>query len=278
VSDGWADVQVSSAEYDCSLEGAYQFWPDGQGEQGALGSVFWNNYQGGYWDTSVLPHGGAWFGFAAPTQYSYADLYGGVMESCESGFTPSFGALAWEDVGGQATLVSSEGTLQLDWDSAQGQWRGDGESGDIVAGAVYQLEPIAGAEPDWPDFGVASFARMPSSFSITNPSVNGAELDFIVDDTLALEWDASQPADYVVIEVRRVVSGVTAETIRCLVEDDGAFSVAPGNFDGWDWWEQYLVFDVGRVRESASVLPHNRSRSGVVGVYWTSGAVWTFLG
>ena len=66
------------------------------------------------------------------------------------------------------------------------------------------------------------------------------------------------------------------EEVRCLLVDDGKHTVEGEVWNDWEYFaEQYLVIELGRVRESRAILPYDQSHSGVVGVHWTYGAVFT---
>jgi hypothetical protein len=270
--EGSFSVSLESVHYECSTDDAYHYWLDGNGRQGAFGSLNWYSFQGGYWADGT-PYGTGSFGFVRPTDFIFAEMYSPVIDTCESEYLPNHG-LEYYNIGGMANLATSAKTVTFEWDSGENYYETKLESGDLTTQTEYQLEPIKGYPP-WPEFGVGGFVSTPAAFSITSPGVGGSAMPVWWSTTMDLEWDSSLPGDYVVLEIHRVVSEVDVETVTCVMVDDGVFTIPLDAFYDWQYGDQYLLLYLGRVRQSTVLLPHNQARSGVAGVYWTVGAVWT---
>ena len=138
---------------------------------------------------------------------------------------------------------------------------------------TYSMDPIAGWPP-WPTFGIADLLRTPAPFQVTKPALDGA-IPPTIPSTFEIQWTTGEAGDFVALRMFRYGDNGSAtvlkEEVRCLVADDGSFTV-PASV--WTDWETFYEIDVyvGRVLTTEeSILPHNNSKSGLAGVYWVVG-------
>jgi hypothetical protein len=122
---------------------------------------------------------------------------------------------------------------------------------------------------------VSGFIETPSAISITKPEVDDDFLNIVSGSSLVLKWSGSMDGDYVVARIWRMVDENLEEEVRCLLHDDGSHTIDFSVWSGWSFSNQYLSIEIGRVRRSRAILPYDMSQSGVVGIHWTHGAVWT---
>lgn len=272
--EGLTPIIVETTDELCIVDDEFRLFEDGQGLVGAYGVFEWHDFQGGYWvDGDSV--GGAEFSFIHPIEVNYADNWGEALDECVSNFSPSqVPKLTKYQPEGPAQLNGPNSTLAFGWEVKRSQYEGNLAPGDFESSATYSLQPIF-SDSDWPRVEIQGFIETPSPISISKPVVDEESLNYITGTSLTLKWDGSLNGDYVIARIWRVVNENSQEEVRCLLNDDGAHTINASVWSDWSFQNQYLAIELGRVKVSRAILPYDLSESGVVGIHWTHGAVWT---
>jgi hypothetical protein len=272
--EGTTPITVETTEEHCTVEDKFRLFEDGHGLVGAYGVFEWHDFQGGYWvDGDSV--GSAEFSFIHPVEIHYADNWGETLDECVSNFSPSqVPKLTKYQPEGPAQLNGPNSTLAFGWEVKRNQYEGNLASGDFQSDGSYSLQPIF-SDADWPRVEIPGFIETPSPIAITKPIVDDEFLNYISSTSVVLKWDGTLNGDYVIARIWRVVNDNTQEEVRCLLSDDGSHSIDASVWSDWSFQNQYIAIELGRVRVSRAVLPYDLSESGVVGIHWTHGAVWT---
>jgi hypothetical protein len=264
----------------------YQYWPDGTGLYGALGEISYYEYEGGYWNQQhAAPQptafGQAWFSVPTSTPYWEAN-YTGAMNTCTLNYPPVVtkytpGAPEIDLVSGAAT-ISLPIDANLDW-----YYISDAidPAADIVQGGYYDLEPMVGAAPDWPQFTVTDLLQMPlDAPDVTLPNLSALGFPAVAEASFVIDWDDPHVGGEVYVTATRfqAVAGVyeqvqPLEAVSCVATDDGSFKIPDKIFPSWDAAKDGFLLMVGRAAELKTVLPYDNSQSGVVGIKWDVGFV-----
>jgi hypothetical protein len=282
-TEGPVDVTVSSGGGSATAEDGFWLWEDGQGEYGTVGALFWTDYVGDLARLGYVDAGTAWFQLVRPTEDGYDAIYGTGLDRCTiTDLEPDH-----EPYDLQAMDVqlqgSGAGTFSLPYDP-EGDWYVSelGQSA-FVSGVEYRLLPPDGDAP-WPAFGIDPIATTPGAFTVSAPDFEVVRLDGSrgqgVTRSFTLAWSTQQTGDYLTVTlVRWGPAGtfdpdpVALEQARCLLEDDGSFTVPSNLFSGWSAFYPIDLY-IGRTLETGTQLPHNRADNGVVGQYRVAGTVW----
>ena len=267
--EGLKSIEVIFGETSCSVEGGFAYFKDGEGKQGSIGAFYWMVPQGTYWGDDTA-WGEAYFAFIEPSDVSYREFWGPSLDWCANDYVP---ATELEPMNSpeQARLQNGAAIIDMTFDDQELEYQAVLEDGDFLHQSSYDLMPTE--VQGWPAFEVEQFIRTPPSIRIISPDMDGEQMAVVYETDLTLYWNNPGSGDFVVVQLNLYgFDGKYLERVRCLLTDDGTHTV-PRSI--WDAWEDYgyIVLNLGRVRESEAVLPFNRSRSGVVGVSFTAGAV-----
>jgi len=279
---GKVDVDVQWGAHAGSAPQAFEYFTDGTGTFGAIGTVNWIDLVG-FLDFAYEDGGSAWVNLTERSTYDYQAFYGASLDTCASGW--SFPGNVVEVAHANEVHLSRDGGsgLLLPWDSVEDAYFSDlvsegTGSNAWISNGVLDLEPLD--VPDFPAISAKAFVRTPSAFAVfvTCDTCSSAPLDdptwvgpTAYQDDFQVEWTTSAPGDYVLIRVDRYGDNdEVVEQVRCLVHDDGAFTIPAAT---WQASTGVTSIDlwVGRARASTAVLPHDNSKSGVAGVYWIVG-------
>jgi hypothetical protein len=274
---GEVAVEVRSAAGTVVADAAIRYWEDGGGRAAAAGEVNWNHYQGDYWEASAVDYGTAWVQFVHPASIAYADLWGGLLDSCQTDVTHTFDVETY-DAGTTIALEPPTGApIELTWNPTDLEFQADLLDGQWAPDTAYELS-MGGAAP-FPALDVDDFLVTPDNVRITSPNVDGT-IPGVIGPSFSLEWSGPFTGDYAVARLIRYDEyGVPQDVVRCMLTDDGSFDVPAGVWDDWPlpYFDpsQQVTIIVGRVHVSQATLPHNGGRVEVAGVRYAIGAVFT---
>jgi hypothetical protein len=275
-AEGPADVLVESGGGEGRLDDGFTYFADGTGLAGIAGAISWVDIVGNYWETED-PAG---FGAASitllawPTEFSYWEFYSDRLDSCQAGgWTTDKEVYAYDGSAVRtARLVTNSGTrVDLQWSNTYYSWSNH-ELASNEFGTSWDLDAM---QPDGlPEFSVEDLARAGSSFSVSQPRIDGPQAPE-VSRSLNVTWSGSG-GDFVILYLaRRDSSGRTAEEeVFCIANDDGTFQVPSSAWTAWPTGRQ-LDIQVGRANRGAGTLPYNGARSEVYGIRWIYGAGFT---
>lgn len=295
-SPGLVDVEVQWGAKTGSMSDAFQYFPDGSGRVGAIGAVAWFHIVGDFLQTGNTDQGYAWVNFTDPMDYDYTAFYGTGLDTCTSAY--SFpGTISEVTDATQIQLSREQGDgLNLAWNSDYDAFDSDLSSEGTLgvnawaSHATYDLDALVGVT-SYPAITVKSFVQTPGPFDVSVMTPNPNPLDptpyveqsldsslppAVDQSNLQILWDQTDPGDYVLLRLDMYADSGSvdpSEEVRCLVRDDGSFTVpgsvwtsSPPSFSELDIW-------VGRAKASGALLPQDASVVGVAGVYWVVGAL-----
>ncbi len=281
---GWVPVKVTGPDgAEIRLKRAYQFWEDGNGLTGLWGELYRLDFLGAYWTppgTQVGPYtpppqAQARLVFLNPADIAYQDVWSPYWDWCEIDYNPVLQATSI-DTGMEALTLTGDGgesiRLLPSTETINYFDRFDVEPLLFSPGVVYALQSGASTGA-WPAFGVDDLVTIPDRPEILSPALDDVAPPPITGD-LDLQWQVSPTSSYMTLIVSRTTSGgaQTAERATCLLNDDGQHTVPASLWSAWEPGE-FLMIQLGRVSLTDRTLPHNRSQSQLVGVYWTLGAM-----
>jgi hypothetical protein len=269
------EVSTDAGTADGTLE--FQFFQDGAGKIGAIGSIEWNDLRGTYWDAASVDVGVAQVMFTLPTDMGWPELiYSPVIEHCELNYVPADTVYVYDpglpsiDVTAGATVhtLPSDPTYPYVFFDA---------GIDVAEGWAYDLEPMSG-NATWPDFALSELTgELPSSLDITFPPLDGTTPARVARQ-FTLQWGPPFDGDGVLVWMVRqrfddtlpTPAWVDQEEVSCWLQDDGSFAL-PSLWTDWQTDDGILIY-VGRYHEPDNVvMPHNNATSAVIGSYWTVG-------
>ncbi|MEZ4238120.1 MAG: hypothetical protein R3F59_18630 [Myxococcota bacterium] len=253
----------------------FQYFEDGTGKYGALGTVDWYDYRGGYWDAATVDTGYAQVMLSVPTVNSYAQVsFAGVRDTCERDW--SLGVTTYIYDPGVGSITLRDGANQLVLPSVVDQpYIYYGTDLQVQPGNTYDLSPIT-ANPLWPDFGVPQISgTVPSAMVVTSPNIDNGSFP-TTPSSITVNWAGPYDGDAVLVRMQRMRwDGNTfqpLERVSCWLTDDGSHIVPASSWAAWDTSNDYVYMAVGRAYQPQNViLPHNNAQSDVMGVYWSIG-------
>jgi hypothetical protein len=207
-----------------------------------------------------------------PEAEPYPDRFAPGLDQCASGrFETTRGPTV--DLSGSSALLTSSGglALALSHDSELGMLDTEISSGELDAGATFDitLHQLWGL----PDVTLPAVAETPPPFAIATPDLDRSSPAWVEIDELAFTWTPGG-ADAIALYIARVDGddGTVSETLTCLATDDGAFTIPPSAWAGWEYRDDLYVY-VGDLRERTASVPLNNGTSSVVGISWVVGVL-----
>jgi hypothetical protein len=273
---GYVPIRVVTDTHSGRRDDAFQYWPDGQGRNGVLGGFHHYRYIGTYWEggTTPPPEASASLFFVEPSNFEYWRFYAPSIGSCASEYRTDADIFVYNPDITRFTLrrgTSSALNLFRNTQYAYLYETAGNVASQYANSATWTVESDGGV--DWPAFVLDGALSTPASFAITSPAISGSEIAR-VSRGFRITWGGSG-GDYVILRLLRFnTAGTLQEEVSCVVSDTGTFNVPSSAFTGWQANAQ-LTIVVGRVVTGAGTLPHNRSRSGMVGAQWLIGAAFT---
>jgi hypothetical protein len=271
-AQGLTSVRVTTDTHTARVDDAFRYWPDGQGLAGVIGELSHIRFVGTYWSPPA-PSAEANVMFIAPAPFNFWELWGSGMDSCSSTYTFSGGLSVFVPDVDRFTLrrgTSSAINLNRDPDPSYDYWfEADDPVGQYANNATYDLSSDGGNT--WPAFTLAGALRTPASFTVTEPAISGTTAP-TVPQNFRLSWSGSD-GDYMLARIIRYQAGAVAQTVDCVLTDDGTHQLNGSEFTGWNSGSQLLIM-VGRVRTGSGTLPYNRASTEMVGIQWIVGAGW----
>jgi len=282
--EGAATVVVASGGSDATATDAYWYWQDGQGRYGTVGAITWTDYVGDLARLGYVDGGVAWFNVIEPTTDGYGTFYGPGLDRCVRG-TPTPNHVPYDLASLDVQLDTNadvSGPLSLPYVSSEDAYITSLFAEDYTADADYQLLPFDDVAP-FPAFGIDPVAHTPIGLVLLEPNLETVQFAGVLGDLVGrgfnLRWSVATRGTYLTLRLVRFgpdpfgLGSTPVEEVRCLLQDDGAFSLPSDLFLGWDYFSP-LNLTLGRVITTETVLPTNRSRNGVVGQYRIAGTVW----
>lgn len=278
---GKADVDVIVSSEDgqiAVLEDAFRFYLDGEGEAGAVGSVEFYHHLGDYWgDGSDLAFAELSF-TSPPVDLSYWNFASASMENCEDDtydLSSAFGDIYVLDLETpEVALQVGTARYELAFDAEFSTYRNDAIDPEDLPDAELVLDVSAGgyyAE----DFSLSPVAALPASFEIRAPSMDTSAPPLLDQSSLNVRWDADTTHGDQVLVFAYLIDGVSEaplDSVFCVAEDDGLFTVPEAAWsDAWSSGD-YVILYIGRVVETVATLPYNNAESRISGIYWNIGA------
>jgi hypothetical protein len=266
--DGVVDLVVQRYEKAATID--FIYFADGAGLSGLSGTFQYFYLNGTYW-TDETPFTYMFLALTEPWNTPMEELFWGTtLDTCVAG---GQGVLLvdipW--VGSPPPDLRFRGSTSFDVPGDAdfpAMYRGEGA---FAAGT--SLSMLSNPAPGWPAFEVANLARIPASFTLTAPAMNGSSLGEVAQG-FTVTWTGGAPATYVGLNIRINDSDSEVDRVTCLVRDDGSFAVPSSAFTDWAPG-RILYLDVSRVDVSAAVLPYNGSTADVGGAYTIVGAAFT---
>ena len=274
---GDVDVVVASGGLTGVSAEGFRYWEDASDRFGGIGSLYWKNYVGGYWEQGTEDYGYSWFKITEPTDVGYREIWSDAdPDGCVSSAPVVLSDLSpLESGASEVTFRASVGTpFTLEYSSDEAYFFGALDGNQYQDGAWYDMDAIAGSAA-WPSVSIANVAQAPAAFTVTKPDVAHDELQPVDRFDFEIRW-SDAGGDYVIIDLARYSSSRSAvvEYVTCVVDDDGRFTVPYDAWNDWDALDDYIYISVGRALSNSAQFPFNNAYVGVVGVYWVQGAVY----
>ena len=267
-------VSVVTDTHGGKLKDAFDYYQDGTGLAGAIGSVFWYDYVGNYWKSTGGTSGYAELTFIVPTDFHYWEFYVPTMDTCQpydGSYTYSGEVLVYDlDVSALTIAPSSGSPTSMAWNESTLFFSTDPiASNQYTKNAWYDLQ--APGSGFLADMAVEDILRTSGNVTITQPAIQGNNPPNI-DRNQAFRWTAGD-ADWIVIYMLMIDASNTSieQGIICVVSDDGAFDVNTNEWSSWPTGRQVNILFTP-AREETTILPHNNSESRVAGMYQMVGA------
>ena len=267
-------VTVITDTHGGKLKDAFDYYQDGTGLAGAIGSIFMYDFVGNYWKGGGATEGFAELTFVVPTDFHYWEFYAPTMDSCQpyGGSYAYSGELLVYELGVNAlTVTPSSGTpTSLSWDESSFFFRADPIAGNqYTKNAFYDLTapssgPLSG-------MAVEDILRASGDVTISQPAIQGNNPPDISRNQ-SFRW-TSGSADWILIYM--LMYDTAQENIDqgiiCVVADDGMFDISSSEFSSWPTGRRVDILFTP-VREYNTTLPHNNSESRIAAMYQMYGA------
>lgn len=278
---GWVDVEVETRGGLVTLPAAWQSWDDAEDETGALLVLEGIDQRGDYWVDPPPPHyATARFGVLDPPRdFEWRELFAPGIDRCANDY---IAPVSWDylPIGApDVTLRGPTGNLVLDPDpDLANRYRIDDVPWSAIpTSADFDLATIQGG-PDWPSFGLIGVVRGTDSFVVNRPNLDRTTPATVQRNDFRFAWGGT-PGDYVLLYLTHISESggrpVRIQTVTCVVQDDGDFTVPFGAWTSWGLTiDDYVLVEIGRVRERTQAMPHDRSDARLVSVGWMVGAVF----
>lgn len=279
----WVPISVRDAEGTevVKRKRAYQFWRDGNGLTGLWGELYRLDYLGTYWTGPGTgpyqppPAAQVRLVFLDPSDIRYEQVWAPYLDWCEIDYNPQLQATV-VDTEMEALTLSGDGgeSIRLEPSASDAGYFDDLDVEPLLLspGTTYGLDEGA-SNGTWPAFGLDQLVRFPTRPEILAPDIDAAFPPSVPSD-FELRWEVSPSSSYMLAIVSRTTGGgaVIEERATCLLADDGQHAIPATTWSAWVPGE-FLIVQLGRVSLTERTLPHNRSTSQLVGVYWVYGAV-----
>lgn len=272
-ASGWVDLEVRSGGASAVAEESFYLWPDGTGKVGALG-IFERWYQHDLFGIEDEEWTNGLVQFVEPTSFRTYEYWSDALDTCARDYSPDVSGVRVFD-SGASRLVLESGVEKVAMNrSSEGPWfEMDGQYDDFIADAVYTQEAMDGAE-NWPFDEVPRFVQTPGgALKVTSPDFTSSLPS--INRTVTLEWETDNVGDYILVSLFRYSGQEVQEGITCVLRDDGFHIISGSMFTGWSTAGTAYVA-IGRAKAGIGLLPHDGSRSDVLGIDWVSGFVWTY--
>ncbi len=267
-SPGFADIAVVSGSRRDTLSNGFRYYPDQAGQTGVLGVMEWIDRPAAGVDDGQL-----WLAITQPTPVDYRFYAFGTSTLDTCVLNTGQGSVSRIDPGVATANLSGPADLSLTWNASQTRYELPITVDDFVSGATFDLEPFASG--DLEGIGFPGLLDVPFPITVSEPVLDGTQ---VVPRDVTFEWNDDDAGDWVGMQLQRYRTDIfgntgLADVVTCVVEDDGLFTVPETAWSGWSPFDQITVF-VGRAEQSDELAPHDNSRSQVIGLWWTAGAVF----
>ena len=279
--EGTSDITVNTSDGSQTAFSAFQFFSDGAGQTGAIGSLYYITSTGDYWGPTTVELSGANMTFVMPTQFEWWEFNSTGMDICTGSSYQYPGTFTVYDFGqSNISLSGNAGTMNLQWDSSTNLFVTENITSSLSNNTTYSLNSMSG---NMAGFSVSNIMRSSQSSIVYSPAISGTTVPSI-SQYQSFSWSPSG-ADWIHIRLARLdpITLNYTEEVNCIVLDDGSF-----NIDGSQWgsWPTTTYDSSGnlvgvqidvyftRVVEQLSILPHNNSFARIVGEYTLVGGAF----
>jgi len=273
-AEGIKSVAVITDTHGGKLDDAFEYFEDGTGMAGAIGSVFWYDYVGNYWGGTTTTEGFAELTFITPMDFHYWEFFVPTLDTCEpygGTYTYSGNLYVYDFEVSNLTITPSSGTpTSLAWDESSLFFTTDPiSSNQYTKNAWYDLED-PGSGP-FQGLVVEDILRAGGDVIVSEPAIQGNNPPDISSNQ-SFRWTAGD-ADWIIIYMLMLDASQQNidQGIICVVSDDGVFDVNSSEFSSWPTGRQVNILFTP-VREEHALLPHNNAESRIAGMYQMVGA------
>lgn len=276
--EGATTVTVVSGEDGGQLPEGFMFFANASGLAGSVGVWLWAELTGNYWGSSSYSDGFGGFLFIQPADFHWWQFSAPAMDSCANDATHVYDGpeLFVYDLGVEGGVtdltlrpqVGSDVTVSYDATSYYYQ-RDPLASTAYIDNGWYDLLPISGGL--LAGMAVDNLFRAAGPMTVQQPAISGASVPYL-DRSQTFLWT---PGGYSWVEISLAIIDVSGkavqESVTCVVQDDGEFTIDGSKFTAWPTGRQVNI-GFTAVREGNTLLPHNDADSRVVGMYQMIGA------
>ena len=279
--EGTSDITINTSDGSQTAFAAFQFFADGSGQTGAIGSVTYITSTGDYWGSTVVELSGSNLTFVTPTQFQWWEFNATSMDTCTNSSYQYPGVFTVYDFGqSSVSLSGNAGVFTLPWDASTNFFMQENITSSLSNNTTYSLNSLSG---EMAGFSVPNIMRSSQSSIVYTPAISGTTVPSI-SQYQSFSWSPSG-ADWIHIRLARLdpVTLNYTDEVNCIALDDGSFMI-----DGSQWgsWPTTTYDSNGnlinvqidiyftRVVEQLSILPHNNSYARVVGEYTLIGGAF----
>ncbi|MAA78926.1 MAG: hypothetical protein CL916_06670 [Deltaproteobacteria bacterium] len=279
--EGTSDITINTNDGSQTAFSAFQFFADGTGQTGGIGSVYYITSTGDYWGSTTVELSGANMTFVSPTQFQWWEFNTTSMDTCSNSSYQYPGVFTVYDFGQSSiSLSGNAGNMSLLWDTSTNLFATENITSSLSNNTTYSLNAMSGGMAG---FSVSNIMRSSQSSIVYTPAISGSTVPSI-SQYQSFSWSPSG-ADWIHIRLARLdpISLNYSEEVNCIVLDDGSFII-----DGSQWgsWPTTTYDSSGnlvgvqidvyftRVIEQISILPHNNSYARIAGEYTLVGGAF----
>lgn len=266
--EGLFDIQIRSEGATVSHNESFRYYEESTGQTGLFGSFAFEETVGGYWPTQTINFDAKLL-FIRPQDIHWWQLSTNNFDSCTHSTEPPNSSVYPLDFSAPfLELIHEMNTISLDWDSFHLFYEENDNQEPPLNSESYALRFTEG---EIKGTVLPQFLYTSHTPNLFEPILEQNTPPPITADQ-SFSWLPSG-ATWVSIHLAKVdpQTGNYVEQIRCIVEDDGNFQIAPDIWNDWAPEEQIDIY-VSRSVETISILPHNLSEARIVGTHTLIGA------
>jgi hypothetical protein len=225
----------------------------------------------------VVGAGSATIHFSDPIDFHYWEFFVPTLDTCvdpdASTYTsPEVFVYSFEDE--SIDLHNTYGgTMTLNWDAtAYGYRKASLGTGDYISAHQYALGNVD--DIDAPELGIDNFIQTPDRISVSMPNFGGSIPPYMSRGQ-TFRWSGSGgEAVWILMHKLDASASAIDQTLYCIVQDDGNFTVPAASWSSWETSRQINVL-VGRVVESGTRIWYNESEARIAAITWNLGGAFS---